>query len=64
MARAHWLTPELNGIERDWKILKTRHLAQETFHGRDVLNAEIEAGVQDINSKRKTQALVKSRISA
>lgn len=64
LARAHWLTPELNSIKRDWKILKTHHLAHETFHDRDALNAEIEAGVQDINSKRKTQALVKSGICA
>jgi transposase len=70
--RAHWLTPEwlpkyapeLNDIERDWKTLKTHHLAHKTFHDRDALNAEIEAGVQDMNSKRKTQALVKLRISA
>ena len=70
--RAHWLTPEwlpkyapeLNDIERDWKILKTHHLAHKTFHDRAALNAEIEAGVQDMNSKRKTQALVKLRISA
>jgi transposase len=71
-ARAHWLTPEwppkhapeLNDIERDWKTLKTHHLADKTFHDRDAPNAEIEAAVQDMNSKRKTQALVKPRISA
>jgi len=70
--RAHWLTPEwlpkyapeLNAIERDWKTLKTHHLAHKTFPDLDALNGEIETAVQDMNSKRKTQALVNLRISA
>ncbi|MDQ6869535.1 MAG: hypothetical protein M3178_14600 [Pseudomonadota bacterium] len=51
-------------IARTRREGKTHHLADKTFHDRDALNAEIEAGVQDMNSKSKTQALVKLRISA
>jgi hypothetical protein len=38
--------------------------SQNPSSRRDALNAEIEAGIQDMNSKRKTQAFVKLRISA
>ena len=70
--RKHWLTPEwlpkyapeLNDIERDWKILKAHHLAHKTFSNRESLNAAIKADIQEMNSNRKTQALVKLRISA
>ena len=70
--RKHWLTPEwlpkyapeLNDIERDWKILKAHHLAHKTFSNRETLNAAIKADIHEMNSNRKTQTLAKLRISA
>jgi transposase len=58
--RKHWLTPEwmakhapaLHAIERDWKILKAHHLADQTFRNRDDLKITIAADIEAINSTR------------
>jgi transposase len=71
-ARQHWLTvewlpkyaPELNDIEVVWHDLKAHHLAHQTFTDVEVLDREIHAAVEALNIERKTDSLVKRRISA
>jgi transposase len=71
-AREHWLkpewlakyAPELNDIEREWKTLKTHHLAHKTFKDADGLGAAIEEEIKAINSHRKPHPFANQRISA
>ena len=71
-ARQHWLTvewlpkyaPELNDIEVVWHDLKAHHLAHQTFTDVDVLDREIHAAVDALNTERNIDSLVKYRISA
>jgi transposase len=71
-ARAHWLTiewlpkyaPELNDIEIVWGILKSRHLAHQTFTSVEHLDAAIHRAVTALNAERHCHPLAKRRISA
>ena len=71
-ARQHWLTvewlpkyaPELNDIEVVWHDLKAHHLAHQTFTDVEVLDREIHAAVEALNTERAVDSLVNRRISA
>ena len=71
-ARTHWLTvewlpkyaPELNDIEIVWGLLKSGHLAHQTFADPEALDRAIHAGVGKLNAERNRLALGKQRISA
>jgi hypothetical protein len=70
--RSHWLTPEwmakyapeLNDIEREWKVLKAHHLAHRTFADIAALQATIEQEIEIMNAERNQHPLAKHRISA
>lgn len=71
-ARQHWLTvewlpkyaPELNDIEIVWGLLKSGHLAHQTFADAASLDRAIHNAVADLNEERNRHALGKQRISA
>jgi hypothetical protein len=71
-ARAHWLTvewlpkyaPELNDIEIVWGLLKSGHLAHQTFADPDALERAIHVAVHQLNAQRACLPLGKQRISA
>lgn len=70
--RSHWLkvewlpkyAPELNDIERSWKILKGQRLAHKTFTDADHLEATIHQELQSMNANRSINPLANQRISA
>lgn len=71
-ARAHWLAvewlpkyaPELNDIEIVWGLLKSGHLAHQTFADLDALERAIHVAVHQLNAQRARLPLGKQRISA
>ena len=71
-ARQHWLTvewlpkyaPELNDIEIVWGMLKSGHLAHQTFADAASLEHAIHNAVANLNAERDRHPLGKQRISA